>query len=443
MLRHQVMIEMDFLTSRMKSVVMDVWSLERNLVSDGFDRALDRLKQELPLTVHEYPSGTEVWTWIIPPKWVCHEAYLERLNGERLIDYKTHPLHCACYSASFDGIVSREELFKHLHVHAQCRNAIPYAWKHYNDDWGLCCTADQKAALTDDRYRVVIRSEKTDGTLKVGEYMIRGESDSEVVLCAHLCHPCQVNDGLSGVVAGLEVMRHLSTLSKLRYTYRLLITPETIGSIAWLSRHESLIPRIVGGLFLEMLGTECPHALQMSFSGSTEIDQCFLSTVQEFDQDSWHGPYRHVIGNDERQWNAPGVRIPMLSLSRVFHPSTGKWPFPEYHSNLDTPERFSWSRLQESVALILRMIQRWEENSYPVNLFRGEVFCSRYGIHVDFYQDEKGNRRLFDVMQMIDGQRTINQIACACGISFEDVLEVVRKLEQHKLVRLSHTPVNR
>ena len=105
--------------ARMKRMIADIWYLERNLVSDGFDQALERIKAEIPLTVHEYPSGAEAWTWIIPDKWVCHEAYLERMNGERLIDYKSNPLHCASYSSSFDGVVTREELFNHLDVHPQ------------------------------------------------------------------------------------------------------------------------------------------------------------------------------------------------------------------------------------------------------------------------------------------------------------------------------------
>lgn len=427
---------------RMKSLVNDVWFLERNIVSDGLDRALDRLKAELPLIVHNYSSGTEVWTWIIPDKWTCYEAYLENMNGVRLIDYKNHPLHCASYSSSFEGVVTREELFRHLQVHSCLRDAIPYAWKHYQNDWSLSCTAEQKEMLKDEKYRVVIRTKHSPGVLKVGEFLVKGETDREFILCAHLCHPCMVNDDLSGVVVAMEVMRKLATFPTLRYTYRLLLTPETIGSIAWLSSHEDIIPKIKGGLFLEMLGTNCPHALQMSFNGNTEIDKFLLYALKECDPDSWHGPFRQVIGNDERQFNAPGVRIPMQSISRVFHPETGKWPYPEYHSSKDTPDFISYERLDESVNTILHMIKRLEENCYPVNLYRGELCCSRYGLFIDFYQDPKGNRSLFDMIQMIDGTRTVSQIADACNLSFDSVMGLLRKLEDLKLVRFSNFPVD-
>jgi len=314
------------------------------------------------------------------------------------------------------------------------------SFKPYERNWGICCSQDLKKSLTDDRYRVVIRTEFSSGKLKVGEAVIRGATDTSIVLCAHLCHPGQANDDLSGVIVGIEVMRRLSELGPLRYTYRLLILPETIGSIAWLSHHENLIPKLKGGLFLEMLGTACSHALQMSFDGSTEIDRCFLSALHEVDQDAWHAPFRRVIGNDERQFNAPGVRVPMLSLSRVFHPSTGKWPYPEYHSSADTPSIIALERLEESVNVVLAMLQRLEQNRCPINLFRGEIFCSRYGIHRDFYQDREGHRRLFDVTDHVDGTRTVLDIAEATECSFQDVLITLGELERHQLIRFSSTP---
>lgn len=426
--------------ARMEAMIRDTWFLERNLVSPGFDAALRRLGAEVPMIEHEYPSGTEAWTWIIPDRWVCREAYVERLNGERVLDAREHPLHCASYSASFEGVVSRDELFAHLQVHPVLRDGIPFGWKYYRTEWGLCCAAEQRERLTDDEYRVVIRTERAPGMLRVGESVAEGSSGLEFVLCAHLCHPCMVNDGLSGAVVGIEVMRALRALPRRRYTYRLLLLPETIGSIAWLSRHAHLFPKIEGGLFLEMLGTDCPHALQHSFASDSELDRLSLAVLRERDPQAWAGPFRRVIANDERQFNAPGVRVPMLSLSRVFHPQTGKWPYPEYHSSQDTADFVSMERMEESLEIVLHLVRRLEENGYPLNLFRGEVFATRYGLFVDFYEDPEGNRRLFDVMHMVDGTRSVFQIAGATGFSFDAVMATLRSLEHHGLIRFLDRP---
>ena len=53
------------------------------------------------MTIHEYPSGEPCWTWRVPEKWTCHEAYLETLDGNRLLDYADHPLHVAILLAAF------------------------------------------------------------------------------------------------------------------------------------------------------------------------------------------------------------------------------------------------------------------------------------------------------------------------------------------------------
>jgi aminopeptidase-like protein len=244
-----------------------------------------------------------------------------------------------------------------------------------------------------------------------------------------------VNDDLSGVVAGIKVMQELLKRENLKYTYRFLILPETIGSVAYLSHHEDIIPNTIGGLFLEMLAVKNPHALQLSFAGDSRIDQCLRKVLLESDPDGWAGPFRTVVGNDERQFNAPGVRVPMLSLSRVTRDKTGGWPYyPEYHSSFDTPELASLTRLEESKKLVLKMIDALESDHVPVNRYHGEVFCSRYGLNIDAYANPEGNRALFDIIFQIDGTKSVAEIASTCGVSLESTMGVVEELRRHGLV---------
>ncbi|MDH5506813.1 MAG: DUF4910 domain-containing protein, partial [Anaerolineae bacterium] len=292
----------------MLELIDELWFLKREIVSDDYDRALHRLAAEIPMIIHEYPSGTPVWTWTVPEKWTCHEAYLETLDGRRLLDYADHPLHVVSYSLPFEGEVTREELLDHLHVHPRLPDAIPFVFKYYQRDWGLCAPQTLRDALTEDKYRVVIRSSFEPGALKVGEVIIPGESADSFMLAAHLCHPAMVNDDLAGVVVGLDVARKLLAGPKPKYTYRLLILPETIGSVAYLSHNEELIPQMVGGLFLEMLGNDAPLALQQSFQPHSQVDKSLVSALRGLDADGFAGPYRTIISNDERQFNSPGVR---------------------------------------------------------------------------------------------------------------------------------------
>jgi len=434
--------------SAMLELIEELWFLKRDIVSDDFDRALYRLAEEsdqssdstAEMTIHEYSSGQTCWTWQVPEKWTCHEAYLETLDGRRLIDYADHPLHVISYSLPFDGIVSRQELLKHLHVHPRLPEAIPFVFKYYERDWGLCASQKLLESLSDDQYRVVIKTSFEPGTLKVGEITIPGESAQTFMLVSHLCHPAMVNDDLTGVVVGLDVARTLLSGPKPYYTYRLLILPETIGSVAYLSDHEELIPQMVAGLFLEMLGNDSPHALQGSLQPDSQADRCLRSMLHGLDPDSYAAPYRMVINNDERQFNAPGVRVPMLSLSRVERRESPTWPFPEYHSSLDTPAIVSADRLEASKQIVLDLIQAWERNQYVVNKFKGEIFCSGYGIWIDYKVNPEGHRRLFEIMERCDGEHTIADIATELSIPFQAVWEVAAMLAEKDLVWFSRAP---
>ncbi len=423
----------------MEELISALWRLPRHLVSDGYDAALSALSTQIPMTIHAYPSGTECWTWLIPEKWTCDEAWLETLDGRRLFSYADNPLHVVSYSLPISRSVSREELFEHLHVHPKLPDAIPFIFKYYERDWGLCCSRNLKETLTDDEYRVVIRSRSEYGALKVGEVVIPGETEQTFVFCAHLCHPAMVNDDLSGVVVGIKVMQELLTRKNLKYTYRFIILPETIGSVAYLSHNTELVPKMIGGLFLEMLGLDNPHALQLSYTGDSRLDRCFRRVLKAADPRNWEGAFRTVVGNDERQFNAPGVRVPMLSLSRV-KKADGGWPYyPEYHSSFDSPERASLARLGESEDLALRMIDALEQEQVPVNRFQGEIFCSRYGLNIDVYENREGNKALFDILFQIDGTNSIADIAERCRISVESVTGVVNQLCELGLVEYSQS----
>ncbi|MCC6955149.1 MAG: DUF4910 domain-containing protein [Anaerolineales bacterium] len=426
----------------MLDLIYELWFLRRDLVSDGYDFALKRLAAEMKgqMTIHEYPTGEPCWTWQAPEKWSCSAAYLETLDGRRLIDAADHPLHVVSYSLPFEGVVSREELLRHLHVHPRLPHAIPFVFKYYQRDWGLCASSMLRDTLDEPSYRVVIRSKFSPGTLKVGEVVIPGQSEQSFVLAAHLCHPAMVNDDLTGVLVGLEAAKALLSGPKPYFTYRLLIVPETIGSLAYLSHNEALIPGMVGGLFLEMLGNDSPHALQGSFQPQSQVDRCFRSALTALDAHSYSAPYRTVINNDERQFNAPGVRVPMLSLSRVEPPGSPNWPYAEYHSSLDTPAIVTEERLQTSAQVVLDLIEAWECNQYVVNNFKGEVFCSGYGIWIDYLTNPEGHRRLFEIMERCDGSRTVADIAVELEISFQAVWEVVSQLQAKELVWLSRAP---
>lgn len=419
----------------MEEMIEALWHLPRDIVSDGYDAALEALASQLPMTIHRIPSGTACWDWIVPEKWTCHEAFIETVDGHRVLTYADNPLHVVSYSLPFEGEVSREELLRHLHVHPRLDDAIPFVFKYYDREWGLCCSRKQRDQLQDERYRVCIRTSFSFGSLKIGEVVVPGESDESVVLCAHLCHPAMVNDDLTGVVVGMDVMRSLLAAPRGRRTVRFLILPETIGSLAYLSTHPAERASMVAGMFLEMLGRDAPHALQHSFEGRSALDQCASDVLLSRDAGAWTTPFRTLAGNDERQFNAPGVRIPMLSLTRQLPPGDPNFPYREYHSSADTPALVPSRRLEESRDVVLAILNAFDAVTLPALRVPGEVCCSRHGLFIDPQLDPEGSRALFDVLFQLDGTRTMAQIAHACHITEATATRIVARLAERGLLR--------
>jgi aminopeptidase-like protein len=339
------------------------------------------------------------------------------------------------YSLPFEGEVTREELDPHLHTHRLIPEAIPFVYKYYERDWGLCCSQDLKAQLTDEKYRVRIKSDFSYSTLKVGEMVLPGETDEIVYLCAHLCHPGQVNDDLTGVAVALDVMRHLARKARRRYTYRFIIVPETIGSVAYLSQNEELIAKMKGGLFFETLAHHQAHTLQLSFQQDTEVDRCFCAALREHEPGGEIIPFDSTnMTNDERQFNAPGVGVPMLSLMRVLPKGHPDWPFREYHSSHDNPSLTSQESLEKSRDLALAMLDTLERNFVPRNLYRGEVFLSRFGLYPDWTGDLDWSHILYETMYRIDGKRSILDISQEISAPFDAVAKVVELFRSRGLV---------
>jgi aminopeptidase-like protein len=103
-------------------------------------------------------------------------------------------------------------------------------------------------------------------------------------------------------------------------------------------------------------------------------------------------------------------------------------PYREYHSSFDNPGLVSIRHLEESRDMVLAMIDTLESNRVPINKFCGEPFCSRYGLHINWYTNPDGHDSLFHVLDRVDGTRSIAGIATECRLSFEAVKGVIDEL---------------
>lgn len=414
------------LKDMMLKIINDLWFKRRDIVSSGYDESLTYLAKIIPLKIHKIPTGTKCWTWTVPEKWIIKEAFIEDLAGKRVLDLKDHPLNVLSYSLPINKIVRQKELKNHIFTNPKRPQAIPFEFKYYQKGWGFCLPYNRLKEFKKKQYRVFVDSRFEKGSLKVGDFTIKGKTNKTIVLVGHLCHPATANDGLSGVAVMVDIAKEL--IKKNNYfTYKFLFVPEVIGSVAYLSQHESLIPKLRYGIFLEMLGNNRPLALQLSRQGDTKVDKVARYVMQKEFENFREAPFRKIVGNDEIVFNGPGVNVPMISLSR--------FPYPEYHTSDDNPKIIFKEKLKEAKNLILKILNILDRDYIPKRKFKGPVFLSGYGLWVDWRLDKKLNENIEQMMLNFEGEKSVFEIAVELKMDFDEVINYVNKFLKKGLIK--------
>ena len=333
----------------------------RSITGDGVRQTLRILQEYIPLTIREVPSGTRVFDWAVPKEWNIKDAYIKNSKGEKLVDFHKSNLHVLNYSLPIHEKVSLDELKAHSFSLPDKPDWIPYRTSYYKENWGICLSHKQLAELQEDEYEVLIDSTLRDGHLSYGEYFIKGDSADEILVSTHICHPSLANDNLSGTALAVFVASHLKAAS-LRYSYRFIFTPGTIGSIIWLSLNEAQTIRIKHGLVLACAGDSGKINYKKSRQANAEIDRAVIQALKDSgDAFALHefSPY----GYDERQFCSPGFNLPVGCFMRTPHGE-----FPEYHTSADNLELVQPKFLVDSLTKCLSIFEILEGNRRYLNL---------------------------------------------------------------------------
>ena len=314
--------------------VSALYPLCRSITGDGLRRSLEALRRFVPLELREVPSGTRVYDWIVPKEWNIRDAYIKNPRGEKVVDFHECNLHVVNYSVPVRKKMGLTELRQHLFTLPDRPDWIPYRTSYYKETWGFCLRHRQWEALPEGEYEVFIDSRLEPGHLTLGEFRIQGATQDEVLISCHACHPSLCNDNLSGMVVGAKVAQLLGKVP-LRYSYRFLWMPGTIGAITWLALNEAVIPRIKHGLVLSCVGDPGRFTYKRSRQGSAEIDRTVEHVLRSAGGDFElldFSPY----GYDERQYCSPGMNLAVGCFMRTPH---GKYPDTTLR-----PTTWTWSR---------------------------------------------------------------------------------------------------
>jgi aminopeptidase-like protein len=347
--------------ARMHRLIAELYPICRSITGSGFRATLLHLAQQIPLEVHEVPTGTQVFDWTVPKEWNIRDAWVKDPSGRKAIDFQQSNLHVVNYSVPVHRVMPLSELRRHLHTLPDQPAWVPYRTSYYQENWGFCLADNVLRSLPDGDYEVYIDSTLTEGSLTYGEYHLPGRRDEEVLLSCHACHPSLCNDNLSGVALVATLARLLSGAS-LEYSYRFLFIPGTIGSITWLAINEQIASRIRHGLVVACVGDAGKLHYKRSRRGDAEIDRAVAHVLRhsggEFEISDF-SPY----GYDERQYCSPGFNLPVGSLTRTPH---GK--FPQYHTSDDNLDFVNPAALGGSLQAYLSVLRVLEGNNRYLNL---------------------------------------------------------------------------
>lgn len=438
----------------MHELIAELYPLPRSITGDAVRQTLARASERFPVEVREFASGGPALDWTVPDEWNLRGAWIDGPDGDRVLDAADHSLHLLGYSVPFQGRLSRSELDEHLHSLPDAPELIPYRTSYYAPRWGFCLPHAQRDALLDGEYEIVVDTSLEPGHLTLGEIVVPGTGEAEVLVSCHVCHPSLANDNLSALAVALSAAGALAAEPG-PLTYRFVFAPGTIGAITWLENTPEAIPRIAAGLAISNLGDPGALTYKRSRRGDAAIDRAASSTV-----DGRGGEVRDFIpyGYDERQYCSPGFNLPMGLLSRT------PWgEFPEYHTSADNLSFVTPAALADSLDAVLEIFAGLEADPpsppaapSPGTAADGEAYLNlapygepqlgRRGLYSAIGGATDGKRAelaMLWVLSLSDGHHSLDDIARRSGMERDELDVAVANLRAADLLApLADAPEN-
>ncbi len=413
----------------------------RSLTGDGVRATLRILQESLPdLVLHEVPSGTHCFDWTAPDEWNIRGARLIGPDGRTVVDFADNNLHVVGYSEPVDRRLSLAELQPHLHSLPELPGAIPYITSYYNRNWGFCLPQRLRDTLMEGAYHAIIDSTLAPGHLTYADLIIPGESDEEVLVSTYVCHPSMANNEVSGPVVAAFLAQWVKALPRRRYTYRFVFIPETIGSILYISRHiHYLRGRVAAGFNVTCVGDDRAYSYLPTRLGDTLSDKAALHVLRNRDPDFLTYSFLDR-GSDERQYCAPGVDLPVVSVMRSKYGA-----YPEYHTSADDLTLISPAGLQGGYEALRDCVRAVEAERYYRATHLCEPQMGKRGLYtpLGIRSYEAAVKTRMDILCYADGEHSLIDMAELFGMPFQDLLPFVDELVAHDLIRPAEKEVSR
>ena len=418
-----------------ESLLKKLFPINRGLVTKENLKTLRLIKKILPIKILSVKSGKKVFDWRVPKEWEITNAFISNLDGKKIIDFEKNNLHVATNSKKINKVISFKELKKKLNY---LKNSIPYRTMYYKNDWSFCINEKQYKILSKfKKLKVVINSKFKEGRLNIGEFIIKGRSKKEILLSTYICHPSLANDNLSGIILTTLLGKFLKNLKNLKWSYRIVFLPETIGAISYLSLKKELIKKnVICGFVITCVGGKDIFSYKETWNNrhflNKIINSFFIKNKIKFKKYSFD-----INGSDERQYSSVGFRINMASIFKSKY-----YEYKEYHNSLDNLNFVKAINIKKSLEIYKKIINEVEKvNLYESNIKFGEPMLSKRNLYKktggSFIPKKKfaDSEIILWVLFLLDGQTTIEQISEKLKIRRNFLIKLIKKLVKKKLIK--------
>ena len=412
----------------------DLFNLNRSLTGKGTLLTIKYFSKLNPeLKILKFKSGKKVFDWKIPQEWIIKDAYIKHIkSNKKFAEFKKNNLHLVGYSKSQKKIIDLKDLKKKIHVLDKIPNAIPYVTSYYKKNWGFCMSKNMLNRLPKGKYLANIQSEFKNGHMNGAHALLKGKVKKEILFSSYICHPSMANNELSGPILLNSILDFLKkNFKKTYYSYRFVLMPETIGSIAYISKYHHILKKnTIAAFNLTCVGDGRSYSLIESRNGNTISDSALKCQIIKKNKFKIYSFLQR--GSDERQYCSPGVDIPMATFCRS---KFGE--YKEYHTSLDNLDLVKEKYLNESLEIFKNIISCFEMGIYPMPTFKCEPMMSKRNLYPSISKAENYSQNIKDRMNFIaycDG-RNIFEISLKTGIKLERLIEEYKILSEAKVLK--------
>ena len=380
----------------------------------------------------KFKTGSRVFDWEIPMEWNIQDSYFEHIEtGERYAELKKNNLHIVGYSEPINKEIDYEELIKHIYTLKENPNWIPYVTSYYKKYWGFCIKESDKLNLKKGKYKVYINSSLKNGTLDLSHALLKGKLSSEILISSYVCHPSMANNELSGPVVLNGLFSYIkSKYPKNKYSYRFVLQPETIGSIAYLSKFlKHLKKNLICGFNLSCVGDDRAYSYVRTPFGNTLADKAMNAALLKLENVKSYSFLKR--GSDERQYCSPGIRLPICTFSRSKFAE-----YPEYHTSADNLDLVCDKGLEGSLQVLKNIIDAFELGLYPKLVTKCEPQLGKRDLYptISKYKGEKPYQVRMDFLAYCDGKCNIFDICEFIDCDLKTLISEYKLLKENNLV---------